>query len=50
MKKTILFVILVAIFTSCTMETYQCHSYGNTNRNTKHGVKSQARYNTKHRI
>jgi hypothetical protein len=50
MKKMILFALLGVLFlTSCGLETYSCHSYGNTNRMTKHGNKAQARY-TKGRV
>ncbi len=49
MKKVFLFVVLAAILTSCSLETYQCHSYGQTNNHTKHGLKSQSKY-SKRRI
>ncbi|MCE2996115.1 MAG: hypothetical protein ACK5RG_11880 [Cyclobacteriaceae bacterium] len=49
MKKLVLFVVLAAILTSCSFETYHCHSYGQTNNHTKHGLKSQSKY-TKRRI
>jgi hypothetical protein len=49
MKKLILFVVMAAFLTSCAFETYNCHSYGQTNNHTKHGQKSQAKY-SKHRI
>ncbi len=49
MKKVVLFVVLAAILTSCSFESYQCHSYGQTNNHTKHGLKSQYKY-TKRRI
>jgi len=43
--KKIVFIALIGLFlTSCGLETYSCHSYGNTNRMTKHGNKAQARY------
>lgn len=50
MKSLIVFLIAVVLLTSCGMETVHCHSYGQTNNNTKHGKKLQARYTSKHRI
>ncbi len=47
--KTLIFVIIAALMlTSCSFETYQCHSYGNTNHSTKHGAKAQTKYYKKH--
>lgn len=43
--KTLIFIIIAAIMlTSCSFESYQCHSYGNTNHSTKHGNKAQNKY------
>jgi uncharacterized protein YxeA len=50
MKKVILFILACIILTSCSFETYQCHSYGQTNNYTHRGVKSQGRYAAKHKI
>ncbi|MFM9840757.1 MAG: lipoprotein [Cyclobacteriaceae bacterium] len=50
MKKFILFLVVAVVLTSCGLETYQCHSYGETNRHTKRGHKSQRSYSAKHRI
>lgn len=50
MKSLIVFLIAVVLLTSCGIETVHCHSYGQTNNNTKHGKKLQARYTSKHRI
>ncbi|MFZ6000789.1 MAG: lipoprotein [Bacteroidota bacterium] len=49
MKKLIFFSLIVVLLASCSFETYQCHSYGNTNHITKHGHKAQGKY-TKRRI
>jgi hypothetical protein len=47
MKKLILFVFATLLFTSCIVDSFQCPSYGETNRMTRKGNKSQAHY-TKH--
>jgi len=44
MKKLILFLLVAATLSSCAFESYQCHSYGNTNGHTKHGQKAQKSY------
>jgi PBP1b-binding outer membrane lipoprotein LpoB len=51
MKKVILIaLVLVVTLSSCSLETFQCHSYGHTNHHTKHGVKAQDKFAKKHRI
>lgn len=49
MKKVMLFAAFIFVFSSCSFETLQCHSYGNTNHKTSHGHKAQFKY-TKKRI
>lgn len=44
MKKFILLAGVVFLMTSCALETYQCPSYSQTNKTTKHGEKAQAKY------
>ena len=44
MKKVVLAALIGLLLTSCGLETYQCHTYGNTNRTTKHGNKAQTKY------
>lgn len=51
MKKVLLLAIAcMLILSSCSLETFQCHSYGHTKRVTKHGMKAQMKYHKKHRI
>lgn len=40
---------MIISLSSCSFETYQCHSYGNTNLQTKHGSKAQSNYAKKYR-
>lgn len=44
MKRIVLIALTALVMTSCGFSTYECHSYGNTNRITKHGNKAQTRY------
>ncbi len=44
MKKVVVFILMIVVMTSCSFETFKCHSYGHTNHKTKHGVKAQAKY------
>lgn len=47
MKKVMLFAAFVLVLSSCSFESYHCHSYGNTNHTTKHGQKAQMKYHKK---
>ncbi len=49
-KSAILFIAVLVTLSSCSLEAYQCHTYGNTNMHTKHGAKAQVKYAKKHRI
>jgi PBP1b-binding outer membrane lipoprotein LpoB len=44
MKRIALIALTALVLTSCGLSTYECHTYGNTNRMTKHGNKAQTRY------
>lgn len=48
MKKLLLMAIVGLILTSCSFETYLCHTYGTTNQVTKHGQKAQHKYAKRH--
>ncbi|WP_160118576.1 hypothetical protein [Chryseotalea sanaruensis] len=49
-KSALLFIAALFILSSCSLESFQCHSYGHTNKVTKHGMKAQNKYQKKHRI
>ncbi len=44
MRGLIVIIIAALMLTGCSFETFQCHSYGNTNHTTKHGHKAQTKY------
>lgn len=48
MKKLFLIALVGLVMTSCSMESYLCHTYGTTNRMTKHGMKAQHKYTKRH--
>jgi len=44
MKKVVGFIVVIFLLSSCSFETFRCHSYGHTNHKTKSGNKAQAGY------
>lgn len=49
MKKVLWLALTCFIFTSCSFSVYECPAYGNTNNNTKQGVKAQNKYHKDYR-